>query len=126
MVAFSRQSLAGAWWRRGVAAAQNCFRVSRVVSSDRIFSKDQCTKKIQHFAEKARGGGRNFSCVFSDLNLESFFFARGQICPDFFVSVIYLAGAAGKKRAKKKMVRAKSGQKKKMVRAKSGQKKKYL
>jgi hypothetical protein len=59
---------------------------------------------------------------------ESFFFARGQICPDFFVSVIYLAGAAGKKRAKsgqkKKMVRAKSGQKKKMVRAKSGQKKK--
>ena len=33
---------------------------------------------------------------------ESFFFARGQICPDFFVSVIYLAGTAGKKRAKKK------------------------
>ena len=54
---------------------------------------------------------------------ESFFFARGQICPDFFVSVIYLAGAAGKKRAKKKDGAGKKRAKKKMVRAKSGQKK---
>jgi hypothetical protein len=48
-----------------------------------------------------------------DVELESFFFARGQICPDFFVSVIYLAGAAGKKRAKKKDGASKKRAKKK-------------
>jgi hypothetical protein len=48
--------------------------------------------------------------------MESFFFARGQICPDFFVSVIYLAGAAGKKRAKKKDGAGKKRAKKKSIR----------
>jgi hypothetical protein len=54
---------------------------------------------------------------------ESFFFARGQICPDLFVSVIFWREPRAKSGQKKKMVRAKRGQKKKMMLAKSGQKK---
>jgi hypothetical protein len=53
--------------------------------------------------------------------LELFFFARGQICPDFFCLCYFLAGAAGKKRAKKK-VQAKSGQKKRWCGQKAGKK----
>ena len=58
--------------------------------------------------------------------LESFFFARGQICPDFFVSVIYLAGAAGKKRAKKKDGAGKKRAKKKDGAGKKRAKKKVF
>jgi hypothetical protein len=39
------------------------------------------------------------------------FFARGQICPDLFVSVFF-GGSRGQKAGKKKMVRAKAGKKK--------------
>ena len=53
--------------------------------------------------------------IYQSLNIiGTVFFARGQICPDFFVSVIFW-----------REPRAKSGQKKKMVRAKSGQKKRW-
>jgi hypothetical protein len=57
---------------------------------------------------------------------ESFFFARGQICPDFFVSVIYLAGAGGKKRAKKKDGAGKKRAKKKDGAGKKRAKKKSI
>ncbi len=54
------------------------------------------------------------------------FFARGQICPDFFVSVIYLAGAGGKKLAKKKDGAGKKRAKKKDGAGKKRAKKKSI
>jgi len=53
-----------------------------------------------------------------------FFCLRANNLPGFFLCY-FLAGAVGKKRAKKKMVRAKSGGKKRWCGQKAGKKKRF-